>query len=50
MGGNFGPHIPLIQRQAGSLINSAVVWHTWNSSTSSWGADAWFYRIEKKNA
>ena len=50
MGGNFGPHIPLIQRHAKSLINSAVVWHTWNSSSSNWGTDEWFYRIEKKKA
>lgn len=48
MGGNFSRHIPLIKRQAESLLNSAVVWHTWNSTTSSWGADAWFYRLEKK--
>jgi hypothetical protein len=50
MGGNFAPHIPLIQRQAESLVNSAVVWHTWNSSSSNWGTDEWFYRIEKKKA
>ena len=49
MGGNFSRHIPLIKRQAESLINSAIVWHTWNSNTSSWGADAWFYRLEKKS-
>lgn len=49
MGGNFCPHIPLIQRQAESLINSPVVWHTWNNSSSNWDSDAWFYRIEKKN-
>lgn len=48
MGGNFSRHIPLIKRQAESLLNSAVVWHTWNSSTSNWGNDAWFYRLEKK--
>ena len=49
MGGNFSRHIPLIKKQAESLKDSAVIWHTWNSSTSSWGNDAWFYRLEKKS-
>jgi len=48
MGGNFSRHIPLIKKQAESLKGSAVIWHTWNSNTSSWGTDAWFYRLEKK--
>jgi hypothetical protein len=48
MGGNFSRHIPLIKKQAESLKDSAVIWHTWNSSTSSWGTDSWFYRLEKK--
>ncbi len=48
MGGNFSRHIPLIKKQAESLKDSAVIWHTWNSNTSSWGTDAWFYRLEKK--
>lgn len=48
MGGNFGRHIPLIKRQAESLKNSSVVWHTWNSKTSNWGSNAWFFRIEAK--
>ena len=48
MGGNFSPHIPLIQRQANSLINSNIIWHTWNSKSSNWQENAWFYRIEKK--
>ncbi len=50
MGGNFSRHIPLIKRQAESLIESAVLWHTWNSSTSSWAKDTWFYRIESKTS
>jgi len=49
MGGNFSSHIPLIKKQAESLIDSAVIWHTWNSSTSNWNKDAWFYRLERKN-
>jgi hypothetical protein len=49
MGGNFSRHIPLIKRQADSLKNSSIVWHTWNSNTSNWGSDAWFYRIEAKD-
>jgi hypothetical protein len=48
MGGNFSRHIPLIKRQAESLIDSAVIWHTWNNNGSNWGSDSWFYRIEKK--
>lgn len=48
MGGNFSSHIPLIQRQANSLINSKIIWHTWNSKSSNWKENAWFYRIEKK--
>jgi hypothetical protein len=48
MGGNFSQHIPLIQRQANSLINSNIIWHTWNSKSSNWQENAWFYRIEKK--
>jgi len=49
MGGNFSRHIPLIKRQAESLVDTAVVWHTWNSSSSNWSNDAWFYRLERKN-
>jgi hypothetical protein len=47
MGGKFARHIPLIKRQAESLINHPIIWHTWNNSSSSWGSNDWFYRIEK---
>jgi hypothetical protein len=47
MGGKFARHIPLIKRQADSLINQPIIWHTWNNSSSSWGTNDWFYRIEK---
>lgn len=50
MGGNFSRHIPLIKKQADSLVNFPIIWYTWNNKTSNWGEDAWFYRIEEKFA
>jgi hypothetical protein len=49
MGGNFSRHIPLVKKQAESLVGNTVYWHTWNSKTSSWGSNEWFYLIERKN-
>ena len=49
MGGPFSRHIPLIKRQAEKLKNSPIIWHTWNSTTSNWESNKWFYRIELKN-
>jgi hypothetical protein len=49
MGGNFSRHIPLVKKQAESLVGNTVFWHTWNSKTSTWGSNEWFYLIERKN-
>lgn len=46
MGGAFSRHIPLVKRQAESLLNKPVVWYTWNNGRSNWGEFEWFYRIE----
>ncbi len=46
MGGAFSRHIPLVKRQAESLLNKPVVWYTWNNRGSSWGEFEWFYRLE----
>jgi hypothetical protein len=43
MGGNFSRHIPLVKKQAESLVGNTVFWHTWNSKTSTWGSNEWFY-------
>lgn len=51
MGGAFEPHIPLMKRIADSLINSPVIWHTWNpkSNPTQWDNDSWFYRLEEND-
>jgi len=49
MGGAFKKSISLVKKQAESLINKPVIWHTWNSkiSPNKWGSDSWFYLLEK---
>ncbi len=49
MGGAFSPSIPLVYKQAASLIGKAIVWHTWNSKSNpdQWSASKWFYMIEE---
>jgi hypothetical protein len=48
MGGAFSPAIPLIQKQAQTLIGRPIVWHTWNSKArpTQWKNSDWFYMIE----
>lgn len=49
MGGKFSRHIPLVKRQAEALLNSEIIWHTWNNTNSSWESNEWFYLLEAKN-
>ncbi len=51
MGGAFEPHIPLMKKIAETLINSPVIWHTWNpkSNPNQWNNDSWFYRLEEND-
>lgn len=48
MGGAFSPSIPLVSKQAQSLLDRAIVWHTWNSRANPaiWSRSKWFYMIE----
>ena len=46
MGGKFSRHIPLMQKKALDLIDSEVIWHTWNNPSSNWGVNEWFYLIQ----
>jgi len=51
MGGAFESSIQLIHRQALSLLQKPIIWHTWNSkykNNNQWSSDAWFYLIEEK--
>jgi hypothetical protein len=50
MGGAFGKHIRLVKQKAENLLNSEIIWHTWNDATSDWDEDKWFYRIEPKSS
>ena len=49
MGGAFSPSIPLVSKQAASLVGKAIVWHTWNSkgNPDQWSTSKWFFMIEE---
>ena len=49
MGGKFSRHIPLVKRQAEDLIDSEIIWHTWNNANSNWESNEWFYLLEARN-
>ena len=49
MGGKFSRHIPLIKKQALGLINTEIIWHTWNNSNSNWESNEWFYLIQNSS-
>ncbi|MCC6852176.1 MAG: hypothetical protein IT502_07675 [Rubrivivax sp.] len=52
MGGAFSRHIPLIARQAESLLGRNIIWYTWNPSNdpTKWENNKWFYMIEPVDA
>lgn len=49
MGGDFSLSIPLISKQAESLLGQIIIWHTWNpvNQPIKWKHSEWFYMIEK---